>query len=90
MAYCRKSMTISRYDTDSRLATTLCDNRQPSAHASDIRLRHTTYCRTGFNRKYRNAVFVIKSERREIRSKNIDHVVQNGIYKKRFRKGGKW
>jgi len=27
-----------------------CDNfmRQPSARASDIRLRHTTYCRTGF------------------------------------------
>jgi len=30
-------MTISCYDIDSRLATTLCDNRQPSAHASDIR-----------------------------------------------------
>jgi len=35
-------MTNFRYDNDNRLPTALCDSRQLSAHASDIRYRHTT------------------------------------------------
>ena len=57
----RWELTIFYSDNDSRLATTLFDNRQFSAHAYDARFRHMTDCRTGLSKCYDNSCAQILS-----------------------------